>query len=212
MKIWRFYKNPGKDFDKKFPDIEYDVDDIRLKYPLLAITNKKKLAEEYMYTRKKENFICKCESGYKDEILDYMKSNRGYVLGYHDIRRFKYKRIDPSKYTLDEITYKLKVLMTENEELYLEELLDTGAILEMIFKNYLTITPLIFNDKFKKLLKQVGYIDCYSLYHEDMSVYKGYGDLGEYYPNIDFMLDEFYMFIYINRENLNIENFLKLLQ
>lgn len=176
MKIWRFFRIPEdvENFSKDF--------NLENKYPLYAITNKKKYMKMFKASRDMENrYIVKCDDVDYDEGTQYMQNNRGSILDFYKLRTYMNKDIKEFK--------DFKVLMTDFEYRSFDEISESYGIL----MDLNAINPDIFNQKIEKFLLDLGYVDFYCLRSSE-NVNGVYMDS---YPNLDFNQDELVLFIKI---------------
>ena len=185
MKLWRFFR---------VPENLWQYRNLRPqdKFPLYAITNKKKYAEAFQKGRSKKFYICQSSSVGKHEGMEYMNKNRSNVLSYHELE------------TSDENheSRVVKVLMTEGEHDIIEEMSDSASI----FKDVFWSSPDIFKKDIFHFLTDISYSNYYKLITGNLISYEGnYSEVPEYTP----WFDELGVFIYYYHIDLNLEVFPK---
>ena len=150
MKIWRFYKKPKKHSDKR-------------DYNLYAITNNKKLAEDFINTRNMKVFICKKSEEDKEDWLEYANENRGQVLDYYKLNTF----------TVDEdnqcTTKKVKIPITFFEYQNCDSDQCENVILDSSFWSEMPPYP-IFNSKVIDALRNLEFISTQRFVHGYMGM------------------------------------------
>lgn len=145
MKIWRFYKKPKKDSTKR-------------DYELYAITNNKKMAEEFIATRNMDLFLMKKSKEDKEDWIDFANENRGAVLDY-------YKLLTSSEDTDEDVitTRQVKTLLT-----YFEwQNCDTDQMdpPELQPEFWINMPPYpIFNDELIEALRNLEYLAAQRFY------------------------------------------------
>lgn len=147
MKVYKFFKIPHEN--------EKDDIDIERRYPLYAITNKKKYAERFKEDRNMKKFICKVhEDVSKDEYAEMCNEDRGAVLFVRSLTTiFDDIRITQNKVESD-------VLMTYWEKQLLDE---PNTLLDDENTWMLMPFPMIFKSKYIKALNDLQYITYYKL-------------------------------------------------
>lgn len=157
MRIWRFYLISDKtsEYESRRGRIgrhENLTDkEIRELYPLYAITNNKKKAQEFAQQRNKDLFVMQSSKGFEqEEWTTYANKHRGAVLEYHKLLTDKG----------DEIS----VVMPYNEWVYVDGVVDDGNFLSILYPHFQfnqLPPPIIFKEKYQKLLYETGYIDLF---------------------------------------------------
>lgn len=180
MKIWRFFKTSD--------NVEM-IKDIKDKYPLYAITNKKKLAKTFQTSRSKEEFKMIVDDIDKDEIIDYMNSNRGQVLAYQPMIT-KSDKFGKSK--------KIEVLMTDFEYNVLNEIMESHGLFTDV--NY--VYPDIFKKKYVKILRDIGLVDVYCLLNN-----RKVKSIDCDFPQFDPVYDQLGLFIDVYMSTIDSDNF-----
>lgn len=177
MKIWRFYEIPKDDGRLRTKD-EYRHD-----YPLYAVTQTKKLAKKFKEQRNMDLYIEKC-SNVDDEAGDqFMIAHRAKLL----LEDYFETVVEDKKGNREPVF--VKVVHTENEAEYLQELTDSNQILYMIGK----FIPMdVFDEDFQEALSLIKYHSFVNFMVE------GYGNSPDGFYMMDFQYDMFrtYMMIY----------------
>lgn len=184
MKIWRFYT-----VDSEMRNLNGLT--IKDKYPLYAITNKKKYAKAFKKGRNMNRYICKCTNTTKEEGMEFLNKYRGCVLDYYHI-----VTKGESIYTPKEIS----ILLSENEDNILNEIVTEASYLEEIS----FINPDIFSKSTMKLLYDIEYFDLFLLMTGGKI--KGYNP--DELPQIDLEnVDELGVFTYVYHDVIDYEHF-----
>lgn len=127
------------------------------KYRLYAFTESKKLAKRFMVERDMKQFIHTTVNKSKEDAEYWMHHNRGMWL------RVRNMETCLNKNTPDQIMKHAKVLITENEASFVDEVIDTnpiGPIAEYCGK---FLDPDIFDDKLRGALKRLKYDEFWSM-------------------------------------------------
>ena len=203
MRVWRFYLITEKNKLRK----NMVKETIRDKYPLYAITNNKKKANEFMQTRDMNQFIMQSSKGISnDEWITFANRNRASVLEYHDLLTRKMDWTPECGITMVGLTETVNVLMTYAEYTSTGECSgEEGSIMSMSMLweggGDSFPDPSFFNEKIVDLLRDIGYPSQYKMfrgcndpYYVPLTKDDDYS-FGAFGPNKNYAYDELYIFI-----------------
>ena len=179
MQVWEFFKKPD--------DGGNINEHLECKYMLYAITNKKAYAKRFMTDRDMNKFIIQRHKNItKEEYIELANLERQSVLEVHEIMT-----VPKNKHT-DSSIERREVLVTYWEWQIIEEpvlLFDD----ENFWKNM--PFPLIFKDKYVKILKDFQYISFYKIFlgyiipKHAMQMFERYG-IDDDYDSVDIEYDQ----------------------
>ena len=191
MKVYKFFKIPS----------EYEKDDIDIerKYVLYALTNKKEYADRFKEDRNMKKFICKVHKHVdSDEYTAICNNDRGAVLELHQLTTV----FDENHTSRN--SHKKEVLMTYWEN---QMIIDANIALddESLWRSM--PYPLIFKQKYKKMLDALQYTNYYKLMTAEYLPFDLSQSLAESDDDLDYsapslMHDELAIFIDLVRDTL----------
>lgn len=195
MTLYKFYRYPEDSVRnmKKLDSVK--------KYPLYAFTRYKKVADEFIRTRKSKLFVyIKTKDVSEEEYIEFAKKYRGFALEYKTVE--SYVRSNNIKLDYD-------ILMTTNEYNNIESMIDSNLYIDDTFP-YVDVD--IFTRKAMKKIKRIEYTNIVALFNNHIDFdFIGANDSDYQYDDlvVDWEYDTFRLFISTYGELLNLDEFLK---
>lgn len=197
MTLYKFFRTIDED------DNKIKLDPIK-KYPLYAFTKYKKVANEFAKTRKKDMFKMVVTKGLSnEEYEDFAQQYRGCALEYKTFESY----VRSNKVTLE-----YDILCTTNEYNNVESFKDANLYIDDTFK-YVNID--VFKKKSLNKLKKIDYENIYTIFIKSTEHFSplsyGCNDSDFYLDDyaVDWDYDSLRLYIFIYRNLLNIDEFLK---
>lgn len=164
MRMWRFYLDRRK--QKHMKNMDLEGKDKHDRFPLYAITNNKKYAEEFMRMRNMDLFRVMKSKVTKEEWESYIKEYRLARLQPISLVTRSLEEEYDERYPRT-VFKNVKIIGTFEEETTIESQIDDGYI-ESIFENVMMSftmpNPYIFTEECLNTLRNVGYVSMYKIF------------------------------------------------